>query len=53
MIQENVSSQITIRSQTDAATDVTTEEIAQYTKGTYYRETIITEELKSHLEGLL
>ena len=37
----------------DAATDVTTEEIAQHTKGNDDREAIITKELKSHLKGLL
>ena len=52
-LQANVSSQITIRSQIGTATDVTTEEIAQYAKGYDDKEAIITEELKSHLEGLL
>ena len=33
--------------------DVTTEEIAQYAKDNDDRKTIITEELNSHLEGLL
>ena len=53
ILQINVSSQITIRSQTDAATEVTIEEITQHTKGNDDREVIITEELKSHLKGLL
>ena len=42
-----------VRSQTDAATAVTVEEIAHHTKGNDDRKAIITEELKSHPEGLL
>ena len=53
ILQINVSSQITVRSQTDTATEVTTEEITQHTKGNDDRKAIITKELKSHLEGLL
>ena len=51
-LQANINSQITVKSQTDTATNVTTEEIAQHAKGNDDREAIITEELKSHLEGL-
>ena len=53
MLQANISSQITVRSQMNVAIDVTTEEIVQHAKGNDDREAIITKELKSHLEGLL
>ena len=52
-LQANVSSQITGKSQTDVTTDVTAKEIAQHAKCNDDKETIITEELNSHLEGLL
>ena len=37
----------------DAAIDMTAKEITQHVKGNDDRKTIITEELKSHLGGLL
>ena len=45
--------QITVRSQTGTATDVTTEEITKHAKGYDDWETIITKEFKSHLKRLI
>ena len=53
ILQTNISSQITVRSQMNAATDMTAKEIAQHVKGNDDRKVIITKDLKSHLEGLL
>ena len=52
-LQVNVSSQITIRSQTVPSTEVTAEGITKNAKGNDDRKTIIAKKLKSHLEGLL
>ena len=52
-LQVNISGQIIVRSQANAATDVIAEEIAQHTKGNDDKKVIITEEPKGHLRGLL